>query len=92
MNTALALGIALALAAAGSARIARADGWWGGGDGDDGCEGCGCNEFNGCEKNPDGSWSCADDARAARDSKRVGTGLMMFAFVGYRISRKRRPR
>ena len=77
--------IALALVA-GSAHIARADGWWEVACNSDGLEGDG-----GCT-NPNNPSGCTCDTRKSTSKRAasVGTALAMFAFVGYRIGRKRR--
>jgi hypothetical protein len=81
------LAIALALAAPSTA---RADGWWETACNSDGLEGDG-----GCT-NPNNSTGChceVGSSSAKSASKRaasVGTALAMFAFVGYRVGRKRR--
>lgn len=97
MKAALLALIALVLLV-GATRSAEA-GW---GDGEDlscaGEEAGGCGE-NGCEyygcKNPDGTDTYSCDAGHGRKRRGPGgliTTLGIFAFVGYRIRRKRRNR
>jgi len=82
---ALALAPPLALAfAIASPSTARADGWWETACNSDGLEGDG-----GCS-NPDNPNGCNAGKSASHRAASVGSGLALFAFVGYRIGRKRR--
>jgi MYXO-CTERM domain-containing protein len=66
-----------------SAHTARADGWW---------EACNAEQGNGCSDGM-GNYSCQCDVRSSDSTHpalRVGSGLALLGFVGYRIGRRRR--
>jgi hypothetical protein len=87
------LALALLLPLAVLARVALADGCTGctGGGDDMSCAG---NSAAGCNQGSDDIWSessCDAGEGSSHPGNRIG-GFAIFAFVGYRIGRKRRRR
>lgn len=82
----IAPALALAVAfIAGSPLPARADGWW---------EACSERE-GGCSNNADGTCVACDvrpDESGSARALRVGSGLALLGFVGWRLGRKRRSK